>query len=94
MSGQPITGSAYKHISTQITGVLKSSPGSLFSVTINTKAASAVLTLFDNTAASGAVIAVIDCSGASQVLDYYLDFLVGLSFQLAGGNADVTVSFS
>lgn len=94
MAGQPNTGSQYSHISTQTTGVLKSAPGGLFSVTINTKAASAVLTLFDNVAASGKVIAVIDCSGATQVLDYYLDFAIGLSYQLAGGNADVTVSFS
>lgn len=94
MSGQPATGSQYAHISTQTTGVLKSAPGSLVSVTINTKAATAVLTLFDNTAASGKVIAVIDCSGATQGLPFKLDFAVGLSYQLAGGNADVTVSFS
>jgi hypothetical protein len=96
MAGQPITGAGYKHISANGSGVLKSAPGSLFSVTINTKgAASNVLTLYDNTAASGTVLAVIDTTSQITVLDYYLDFAVGLSYALATGTAaDVTISFS
>ena len=96
MSGQPITASRYAHISANGSGVLKSAPGSLFSVNINSKGATAnTLTLFDNTAASGTVIAVIDSTSQVAVLDFYLDFAVGLAYSLAGGTAgDLTVSFS
>jgi hypothetical protein len=96
MSGQPQTGSAYAHINTLTTGVLKSGKGSLIAVSINTKGATAnLLTLFDNTAASGTVIGVFDTTAQPVTLLLLLDFQVGLSFTLAAGTAaDLTISFS
>lgn len=94
MAGQPSTGSKYFHISAVNTGTIKSAPGSLFSVVINTKIASGVLTLYDNVNPTGTVIAVVDCSGGTNGLRYDLDFATGLSYALAGGNADITISFS
>jgi hypothetical protein len=96
MSGQPVTGSAYGHISSNSSGTLKSSPGSLFNVTINSKGGSSnVLTLYDNIVASGKVIAVIDTTTNVGVLNYDLDFATGLSYTMGTGTAaDVTVSYS
>jgi len=95
MSGSLMTGSKYLHISAVNTGTIKGAPGSLISVVINTKIASGVLTLYDSVNPGGtAIIAVIDCSGATTSLAYRLDFATGLSYALAGGNADITISFA
>jgi len=91
------SGHTYKNISANAaTTVIKSGPGTLIRVCINTKGASSnILTLYDNaSAASGTKIATIDTTTAVGTLTYELDFLNGLTVGLATGTAaDVTISF-
>lgn len=86
----------YKHLAaTAAIQMLKTGPGVLRGVFINTKIASAVLTVDDvaTTGGSGAGthMAVIDCSGATGFLPFNAKFKLGLAVTLAGGNADVTL---
>ena len=98
MSGQPITGRQYAHINALASATnIKSAPGSLFGVTINTKGASSnVLTLYDTSGTSTTtVIAVIDTTQNVGTLKFQLDFASGLAYALATGTAaDVTISYS
>jgi hypothetical protein len=91
------SGHAYKHISAlAATTVIKSGPGTLVRVCINTKGASSnVLTLYDNaSAASGTVIATIDTTANVGTITFECDFLLGLTVSLATGTAaDVTISY-
>jgi len=64
----------------------------LWSIVVNTGAASAVATVYDGTAASGRKIATIDAS-ASKSLNYGGAICKdGVTLVLSGGNADVTVN--
>ncbi len=81
------------------TGVLvKTGVGFLHALTINTPAASAVITLYDNTAASGTKIATITLP-ASLVSDgpicviYDVSFSTGLELVIATGACDVTLAW-
>ena len=77
------------------TTAVKSGPGVLYSVTINTKGATGnTLTCYDNTAGSGTKIAVIDTTGASETFSYYVAFATGLTCVSATGTgADYTVTY-
>lgn len=82
-----------KHISSTGTGIVAQPGGAeLGTVNINTGAASAVLTLYNGTSGSGTVVAVVDASTKSSHA-----FVVlcenGIYYDLAGGNADVTIGF-
>jgi hypothetical protein len=64
----------------------------LWSIVVNTGAASAVATVYDGTAATGRKIATIDAS-ASKSLNYGGAICKdGVTLVLSGGNADVTVN--
>jgi hypothetical protein len=95
MAVQPTGAFNYSHQNTNTTGNLKAAPGTLHTVTINTKGASSnTLTLYDNTAASGTVIAVIDTTSQIQTLVFDIYFTTGLSFAIASGTAaDVTIGW-
>lgn len=85
----------YNHQNANGTTVIKSGPGVLASVTINTKGASSnTLTVYDNTAGSGTVIAVIDTTTALGTIPYDIIYNTGLTIVLATGTAaDVTVAY-
>jgi hypothetical protein len=64
----------------------------LNTITVNTGAVSAVLTVYDGTAAAGRKFAVIDAS-ASKSLNFGGAICKdGITAVMSGGNADVTVN--
>jgi hypothetical protein len=77
------------------TTIIKSGAGTLHSICINTKGATAnTLTVFDNTAASGTKIGTIDTTAAVGCLIYDVAFATGLTLSSASGTgADVTTSW-
>lgn len=71
--------------------VVVAHPATLIGVTVNTGAASAVLTVYDNASAgSGTKLATIDCS-ATGSFSYGARTDNGITVVLSGGNADVTI---
>ncbi len=88
----PKRNNIYTHMAAQATKVIHSRAAYLYAVTINTHAASAVLTLYNNTAGSGDVIAIINGATAGPVtLKYECITPQGLTAVLSGGDADVTI---
>ncbi len=64
----------------------------LFGITVNTKLASAVVTVYNGTSTSDPVVAVIDAATTPLSLDFHcLRLPKGLFVKLTGANADVTV---
>ena len=89
-----LIGTAYAHINTAATTVVKSAPGTLASIVVNTQVAGTV-TIYDNaTAASGTVVAVITVTATFPTLPlvYNLKFANGLTI-VTSGTADLTVVF-
>jgi hypothetical protein len=86
-----------KHISANASSSnIKTGPGLLRSVTINTKGASSnVLTLYDDVGTgTGNVIAVIDTTANVGFLLFDAQFQNGLNYALATGTAaDVTITY-
>jgi hypothetical protein len=85
---------SYKNLTTDATTTLKSGPGYLHTVCVNTPAATGVVTIYDNTAASGTKIGTIT-SFASVVGCQIFDvaFWSGLTVVLATAAPDITVTF-
>lgn len=90
--GVVVEGGKYTHISTQTTTVIKTGPGLLHTVCVNTGAASATATIDDAASATTPTIAVIDASAKACYI-YDIFFTVGLTVVTAAGNADITVSW-
>lgn len=88
-------GYSYAHISTNATTVVKAAAGSLHSITINTKGASAnIATIYDGVSAAGTVIGVIDTTAGTQNFLYDAALSTGLTIVTATGTAaDITVSY-
>lgn len=64
----------------------------LYAVNVNTKAASAVVTVYNGTSTSDPVVAVIDAATAAIDHDFHcLRLPKGCFVKLTAGNADVTV---
>ncbi len=63
----------------------------LWTVTVGTAAASAVVTVYNGTATTDEVKAVIDASAVGQYRFYGARFPNGLYVQLTAGNAKVSV---
>jgi hypothetical protein len=84
----------YKNITTDATTTLKTGPGYLHTICINTPAATGTITIFDNKTNSGTKIGTIT-SFASTVgcLTYDVAFWTGLTVVTATATPDVTVSF-
>lgn len=67
----------------------------LHTVTINTKAASATVTVYNNVSAVSAdIVAIIDAASTPVTLIYDVECPKGIFVVLASGNADVTVSYA
>ena len=79
------------------TTVVKSGSGFFHSLTINTAAANAVITIYDNIAASGTKIATITQPAtlieSSQTIIYDVAFSTGLTIVTATAAQDITVSY-
>lgn len=94
-------GASYAHIAAgQATTVVKSGPGTLYSITFNSKATSTnVTTVYDNTAASGTIIAIPDAVNTAAVGTMSfgpsgIAFTTGLTIATTTANgSDMTVIF-
>jgi hypothetical protein len=85
---------SYKNITTDTTTTLKTGPGYLHTVCVNTPAATGTITIYDNTAASGTKIALITSfASVSGCFVYDVAFWTGLTVVTATATPDVTVSF-
>lgn len=83
----------HKNIATNTTTVVKSGPGVLHSLTINTTAAGAI-TIYDNTSAAGTKVATIAASPAiGSTFTFDVAFAVGLTIVTAAAS-DITVSYN
>lgn len=77
------------------TTTVKSAPGILVAIVINTKGASSnTLTVYDNTAGSGTKIATIDTVNVTGAIRFDVAFRTGLTLVSATGTgADYTVVY-
>jgi hypothetical protein len=84
----------YRNITTDTTTVVKSGPGYLHTVCVNTPAATGTIQIYDNTAASGTKIGLITSfASVSGCFTYDVAFWTGLTVVTATAAPDITVSF-
>lgn len=86
------SGLSFVNISTAVTTAVKLTPGSLHTVTINTKGSGSTATIYDGLSAAGIKIAVIDTATAPITFTYDAKFSEGLTI-VTVGTADLTVTF-
>jgi len=87
------TPGAYTHLLPQSgTQTLKSLPGALRFVTVNTASQGCTLTLYDSIGSAGNPIGFVDCS-IPRTLEYELTFQNGLTVSLTSINADITITW-
>lgn len=90
------TACKYVHIAANATTIVKSGPGFLHTISINTKGASAnIFTVYDNTSGTGNIIAIINTVDApTNTFIFDVGFNTGLTIVSATGtSADITVSY-
>lgn len=89
-----LLGSAYNFqgITTNTTTTVKSDPGVLHSIVVNTTAAGAI-TIYDNTAASGTKIGTLKSSIAEGTYYFDVNFNTGLTIVTAA-SSDITVTYA
>lgn len=76
------------------TTTVKSTPGLLHTVCVNTPAATGTITIYDNTAASGTKIGTITSFASTpKCFPYDVNFYTGLTIVTATAAQDITVSF-
>jgi ABC-type arginine transport system permease subunit len=84
----------YQNITTETTTVVKSTPGVLHSICVNTPAATGTITIYDNTAGSGTKIGTITSyASLPKCFTYDVAFWTGLTIVTATAAPDVTVSW-
>jgi hypothetical protein len=84
----------FANITTDTTTALKTGPGYLHTVCINTPAATGTITIYDNTAGSGTKIGTITSyASLPGCFTYDVAFWNGLTIVTATAAPDVTVSF-
>lgn len=87
-------GFQYQNITTDTTTVVKTTPGLLHSICVNTPAATGTVTIYDNTAASGTKIGTITSyASVPKCFIYDVNFYTGLTVVTGTATPDVTVSF-
>ena len=85
---------SYQNITTDTTTTLKTGPGYLHTVCINTPAATGTITIYDSTAASGTKIGTITSYASTAVCQHYdVAFWIGLTIVTATAAPDITVTF-
>jgi hypothetical protein len=91
-------GNQYTNITTTTTTVVKSGPGCLAGIVINTPVALAVITIYDNTAGSGTKIGTITFPAVlitgAQHIPFGVQFRTGLTIVTSGAAANITPVFS
>lgn len=84
----------FTNITSATTTAIKSGEGKLVRITINTKATSGVVTIYDNTAGSGTTIGTITNPGTlldnAQTYEYGVHFRTGLTI-VTSGTQNITV---
>jgi hypothetical protein len=95
MASTPTGAINYSNLTANGTTTIKSGPGLLHTITINTKGASSnTATVYDNTSGSGTKIATIDTTAQVQTLLFDIAFTTGLTIVVASGTAgDLTVTY-
>lgn len=93
--GIPQLRSNFTRISTATSTLLKTGPGTLSKVIINTKGTTtANMTIYDNTSATGTIIGTLDCVNAvSNVIPYEVEFNNGLFIVTTATAGDYTVIY-
>lgn len=83
------------NIATNATTTLKTGPGVLHTIVINTKGGGSTATIFDNTTNSGTKIATIDTTLSTTSFTYDAAFTIGLTIVTAASvsAADLTITF-
>jgi hypothetical protein len=85
---------SYQNITTDTTTTLKTGPGYLHTVCINTPAATGTIAIYDSTAASGTKIGTITSYASTTVCQHYdVAFWIGLTIVTATAAPDITVTF-
>lgn len=85
---------SYKNVTTDTTTVLKSTPGTLHTICVNTPAATGTVTIYDNSAASGTKIGTITSyASVPGCFIYDVAFWTGLTIVTATAAPDITVSW-
>lgn len=99
VAAQPTGGYSFLNIPTAATNAaIKSGPGTLHTVTLNTQVASATVTIYDSLTATGTKIATITTpasvlTSGPITVPYDIAFQTGLTVVTVGTNADVTVTY-
>jgi hypothetical protein len=84
----------YANINTTATTTLKTTPGVLHEVCVNTPNATGTVQIYDNTAASGNKIGLItQYASTPRCFTYDVAFWTGLTIVTAPAAGDLTVSF-
>jgi len=92
--GQSVQTWQYWNITSDTTTTIKSTPGVLHAVCINTPNAAGAIQIYDNTAASGNKIGLItQFASIPRCFEYDVAFWTGLTIVTATAAGDVTVSF-
>lgn len=88
-------GTQFLHVSTISTGVVAGKHAALGRVIVGTKLAAAILTIYNGTSVSDPVVAVIDCATSPLSLNFGgIRCPNGIFYGLAGGAADVTITYT
>lgn len=87
---------SFKRLAANATTLVRTGPGILHLITINTKGASAnVISIYDGLSASGTLIATADSTNAPGTLFYDVTFDTGLTIVIGTGTAaDITVAWA
>lgn len=84
----------YANITTDTTTTLKTTPGVLHAVCVNTPNATGTVQVYDSTAASGTKIGLItQFASTPRCFEYDVAFWTGLTIVTATAPGDLTVSF-
>lgn len=85
-------GGKYAHVASATTTLVKTGPGTLRSITVNTTAAGAI-TVYDAVTAVAPVIAILKSSIAEGTYTFDVNFTTGLTIVTAAAS-DITVSYN
>lgn len=85
----------YENITTTGTFTVKTSPGFLKSITLNSPVATSVITIYDNSTASGTKIGTITVPSSPQPVTLFYDEAThtGLTIVVATAASDITVNY-
>lgn len=84
----------YANVTGQATTTVKSGPGVLHTICVNTPAATETIAIYDNTAASGTKIGTITVfASVNPCLTYDVYFATGLTLVTATASSDLTITY-